>query len=408
MVFGPGLHVFPGGAVDPADRDPRLVARCAWGADACAGAWAGDLAPDDAIAHALAAVRELYEEAGILLADHGDQDIDGDGGPGGPIAPGVLEAAVESGEPLADIVERLDLVVRTDRLVPLSRWVTPRGGSTRRYDTRFFAAALPAGVAAQADPHEVAAHEWLAPEDALVAAEAGRILLWPPTATTVRQLVGARGLRDVEERLTPRGPTAPPEVDMVRPGCTRVRLHGAGGIPGSRVDCWLIGHREVLVVDPGDPGEAALDAITDAVAAQGGRIGGIVLTAAVPDHAAGALMLADRARVGVNVAVGAGSRWAAGLVAGPVVRIPDGAPVAGADVPVSALATPGTEPGQLALLVPSLGVVLVGDLDGPDPDRGTIGRTDSAAREVGRARVDDAVAALGATGRAVLRLPAHG
>ena len=70
MAFAPDVHVFPGGRVDAADADPGLLARCVTTADDAAAALGGDLAPDEALAAYVAAIREAFEEVGILLADH--------------------------------------------------------------------------------------------------------------------------------------------------------------------------------------------------------------------------------------------------------------------------------------------------------------------------------------------------
>jgi 8-oxo-dGTP pyrophosphatase MutT (NUDIX family) len=69
MAFAPDMHVFPGGRVDDADADPRLIARSAITPDEAAEALGGDLSPTAAIAAEIAAIREAFEEAGVLLAD---------------------------------------------------------------------------------------------------------------------------------------------------------------------------------------------------------------------------------------------------------------------------------------------------------------------------------------------------
>jgi 8-oxo-dGTP pyrophosphatase MutT (NUDIX family) len=117
----------------------------------CAAAWAGDLGPAAAVAAAVAALRELFEEAGVLLT------VD----PDGRLPDVVLVADARSrGATFAELVVGLDLRLRTDLLVPLSRWVTPPVDVPRRYDARFFVAALPDGVAVSPDAAEVIAHQW--------------------------------------------------------------------------------------------------------------------------------------------------------------------------------------------------------------------------------------------------------
>ncbi len=298
MAFGPGLHVFPGGAVDPPDRDPRLLGRLRVQPGLpVPGSHAGMFM--------VAAIRELFEEAGILLAT----------GPGGP-PPRALGIA------FVDLVLDGDLELRGDWLVPLSRWVTPPV-VPRRYDARFFVTRLPPGAVPAFDGREVAGHEWTTPRDALAAMAAGRIELWTPTSTTLQQLASARDLDDVRRHCSPRvvpdaagkatggEPDPTPCVDHPHPLVTRVHLGGAGGIPGQGVDAFLVGRDRVVVVDPGDPNDEAATAILGAAAERGSRIVGILLTAPVPDHAAGAEGLALRLGVPVHAGSGRIGCWSA-------------------------------------------------------------------------------------------------
>lgn len=385
MAFGPGLHVFPGGAVDDADHDPALAARSVLGAAGCADAWAGDLAPAAALAHAVAAIRELYEEAGVLLAE----DV------GGALPdPAAVEAAHGAGEGFASLVRRLDLRLRTDRLVPLSRWVTPPGAGSRRYDARFFVADAADGAGFRLDDREVAAHAWMTPAAAIDACRAERIELWAPTATTLAEVAGARGAADVRATLSPLGPALTPGVDAVAPGVVRVRIHGAGGIPGATACTYVIGRRRLVVVDPGDPNEPAAEAILAVAAGLGATIEAVVLTAPEPAHAAGTVGLAIRAGAEVWAGTGTGREVWYGIR-----HLADGELVPAGDVAVRAIETPGTHRSHLALDVPEAGVVLTGDLDGPG--RGCAGAEARDEPALGRSRA--AVASLG-RGR---RLGAH-
>ena len=154
MAFAGGAHVFPGGRVDPSDSDPALAARSVLAASDAAVALGGDLDPAAALAAHVAALRELFEEAGVLLADTGAS----------PARIGEGRSALLRGEvTLPDLALELDLTLRTDRLVPLSRWVTPVV-SPRRFDTRFFAALLPDGAEPSFEGGEVVGAR-LAPPD---------------------------------------------------------------------------------------------------------------------------------------------------------------------------------------------------------------------------------------------------
>jgi len=185
MKFAPGAYVFPGGSVDASDATPEI----GWyGPDPAEfGARLG--APAE-LARALvcAAVRETFEESGVLLAgpaDGGAVTAEFGSTMSGPSWQADRAAVIAGELTLAALLASRDLVIRADLLTPWTRWITPEGES-RRFDARFFVAALPAGQeptghAAEAD--EVA---WLRPADAIAAARAGDISLLPPTATTLK------------------------------------------------------------------------------------------------------------------------------------------------------------------------------------------------------------------------------
>jgi 8-oxo-dGTP pyrophosphatase MutT (NUDIX family) len=179
MKFAPGAYVFPGGAVDPAD----FGAEVGWRGPAPAEFGARLGAPAE-LARALvcAAVRETFEEAGVLLA--GPPDGGGLADPSGPSWE-ADRAALSSGTvTLAELLSRRGLVLRADLLVPWARWITPEG-ELRRFDARFFAAALPARQRPTGHEAESDQITWRRPAEAIEAARAGQIRLLPPTATTL-------------------------------------------------------------------------------------------------------------------------------------------------------------------------------------------------------------------------------
>ncbi|MCW5891025.1 MAG: NUDIX hydrolase [bacterium] len=179
-VTFPGVHAFPGGVVDPGDHvvpGARLPPDQAW-----APAGEGD-GPDDALPYWVAAVRELFEEVGILLSTRA----------GAPVAscdlPDLadLRARLHAGAPFAELLAEHDLTPATDALYYLARWITPKQ-NPRRFDTRFLVARLPDVQEACADGTETVSCRWFGPREALAAYESGAITLIPPTVRTLDDL----------------------------------------------------------------------------------------------------------------------------------------------------------------------------------------------------------------------------
>ncbi len=110
----------------------------------------------------------------------------------------------------------------------------------RRFDARFFAAALPAGADATLEGDEVVAHAWRRPTDALEAMADGRLAMWLPTSTTLQQLEHARSVEEIRARLAP-GTLGPVEVEEPVPGVTRIVMPAGGGVAGQPVCAYLAG-----------------------------------------------------------------------------------------------------------------------------------------------------------------------
>jgi len=185
MKFAPGAYVFPGGSVDPADYGAEV----GWhGPDPAEfGARLGATA-EMARALVCAAVRETFEEAGVLLAS-----APGGGPLADPAGPSWAadRAALTAGDvTLAELLSRRGLVLRADLLVPWARWITPEG-EPRRFDARFFAAAVPAGQLATGHAAESDHIAWLRPADAIESARGGQISMLPPTAATLNDFAVA-------------------------------------------------------------------------------------------------------------------------------------------------------------------------------------------------------------------------
>src|ERR1700727_3316399 len=180
MAFAPGAYVFPGGSVDARDADEEV----AWAGPDVA-AWGEILAAPPAQARALvcAAVRETFEESGVLLAGESPDSIVAD--TTGDDWEADRHALLDRSVSLAGLLARRRLVLRSDLLRPWSRWITPVV-EPRRYDTRFVAAALPAGQRTRDVSTEAAA--------VIEAGKRAEIQLWPPTAVTLAELAACGDL----------------------------------------------------------------------------------------------------------------------------------------------------------------------------------------------------------------------
>jgi 8-oxo-dGTP pyrophosphatase MutT (NUDIX family) len=172
MAFAGGMTVFPGGGVDSGDRpDPAR-----WrGPDPSWWAQRFGFSSDDAAALVVAAVRETYEECGVLLAE------------GGPVDPTARDDLVGRHRTLPQVLAEAGLDLRADLLLPWSRWVTP-DSEPRRYDTAFFVARLPDGQDADARTTEAVEATWWSPDDALAGGRRGELRLLPPTEHTLAEI----------------------------------------------------------------------------------------------------------------------------------------------------------------------------------------------------------------------------
>jgi len=190
QAFMGGAHVFPGGRLDASDGDPGLApylgGLCA--AEARRLLQEPDLPEATAIGLFVTAIRETFEEAGVLLAR---------GASGEPVDLAEPAAAgrfachrVELHRrrcTLTDLARREDIRYAADLLTPYAHWITP-ATEPRRFNTRFFLAGLPERQAAVHDRAELTESRWMTAGAALADHRAGRIALMPPTLKTVEEL----------------------------------------------------------------------------------------------------------------------------------------------------------------------------------------------------------------------------
>ena len=233
LEFAPGAYVFPGGSVDARDADPAsggpgparpISPPCSTCRRTAPGPWCAPRSGRRSRSPACcwpagASPTGLVRDSAALAADR--------------------HALLTGSTSLGEVLGRRGLVLRTDLLTPWARWITPEA-SPRRFDTWFFAAALPPGQTAtaaperdHADPGESESGTWLRPAAALEAARAGQITLLPPTAVTLGELAGHRDVAGILARrqvITPRLPKV-----IVEDGRVRLAMPQPGpGAPGGR------------------------------------------------------------------------------------------------------------------------------------------------------------------------------
>jgi 8-oxo-dGTP pyrophosphatase MutT (NUDIX family) len=216
LRFMGGHWVFPGGREAAADAQPDLLARIHAGVDAdrlarLRSAAGPPLPPVAALAAHVTACRETFEEAGVLLASRRD----GSACRGRALQQALALRADTARDParFREALERAKAWLDPARLVYWSHWITPLLGTQPRFDTRFFAVALPEGQVVHEDGGEAVASAWVDPAEACARAERGELQLAPPTLLTLLDLArAARSVGSVAALLLQEAGRAPPPV----------------------------------------------------------------------------------------------------------------------------------------------------------------------------------------------------
>ncbi|HEV2148669.1 MAG TPA: NUDIX domain-containing protein [Longimicrobiaceae bacterium] len=196
--FAADAWVFPGGMVDAADRDPALAERLDGPTPAEWSARLGLADAAEAQGYVAAALREAFEETGILLARP-----DGAGAPEGPPA-GSLEAAraalLDGTAGMRELAAANGVRLAGGELLYVAHWITPEP-EPRRYDTRFFVARVPRGAECAVHEAELVEARWLPPVEAVARFHSGELKMLPPTVRTLARLAEFRTLPELWEAL---------------------------------------------------------------------------------------------------------------------------------------------------------------------------------------------------------------
>jgi ribonuclease/clavin/mitogillin len=372
VPFMPGWHAFPGGGLGKGDVDlpvsgtPRALSGGTTAAIPVGLQLEGEDAPPDLVPGLVAAaLRELFEETGLLLAAPA-----GDEGPPSVIGQDLDLPAAAASDPaaLAAALRERGLALDASELVWAGRWLTPPFAPLR-FDNRFFLLHWPADSKPQPRvvPGELAEGEWITPAAALARWQAGDVIVAPPILHLLQVLAedgseaGLPRLHDpVEANL---GPFRRIEF---RPGVVLLPLRTPTLPPATHTNAFLLGTGPAVLVDPGSPWPAEqanlLAALISARDRLGRNVEAIWLTHHHPDHIGGAAAAAAALGVPIEahpetaaVLAGRGLAVRGTLVDGAVRELGDG-------FAVRVLHTPGHARGHVAFLVEGDGTLLCGDL----------------------------------------------
>jgi glyoxylase-like metal-dependent hydrolase (beta-lactamase superfamily II)/8-oxo-dGTP pyrophosphatase MutT (NUDIX family) len=390
----PEAWVFPGGTLDPGDYEAAIRQRIVGLDERTANRRLN--VSQDALAFWVAAARECFEEAGILLA------VDAQRRPlsAARVAGFVAERAALNNGSLRfnDFLARQDLYIPAGEMAYVAHWITP-AVQPRRFDTRFLLIQAPAVQTVAHDNHEIVSSLWLTPADALSQSRSGQINMVRATQSTLSELLpfgspraaishfqsvaqvvknrpcvaqGRDGRKIFGEGDAPYAEihwTDPEEsgqtsYDLVADTpkrldtyVTRVLAPNPGFMTGPGTNTYLVGAREKIVIDPGPDDPAHIAAILEAGA---GQIRWIVLTHTHRDHSPAANSLARA--TGAHIAGRPGGPDASHDAAPRFDRVlDDGDRVGGDECQLQALHTPGHASNHLCYLLPETRMLFTGD-----------------------------------------------
>jgi ribonuclease/clavin/mitogillin len=341
LAFAGGFYAFPGGKVDKADAAVPV-----------SGA-----SGQEAVLR-VAAARELFEEAGVLVAEGAER-------PGAEEARELRRALLEKRLTWEELLRRHGLALRAEDFPEAGRWVTPEFAPVR-FDTFFYLVEVPAWAQAEWWPGELAEAAWVKPAEALARWEQGTALLHPPALHVLRVMAGFDSPQGALARL--REPSHCPDFIAQRiefqQGVRVFPLRTATLPPATHTNAYILGNGELLLVDPGADDEAEVTrllALVEGLVADGLRPRAVLLTHHHGDHVGGARALKER----LGLPLWCHARTAERLD-GPVDRLlEEGEVLELAGTPVQrwrVLHTPGHAQGHLCLVDERTRAAVVGDM----------------------------------------------
>jgi endoribonuclease LACTB2 len=280
LRFFGGFVAFPGGKVG--SEDHQLAAR-----------W------PSLTGHHVAAVRELFEETGVLLA----RRMDGSFPPSSGELSGLRQELLDERLSFTDFLDRQQLALRPDDLQWIGILATP-AFSAVRFETHFFVATRPAGQDAEVWPGELARGFWASSAEALRQWTAGELLVSPPSVALLETLVRyTRSVRDLPWEVAylfdPLATGAMPPI-WFSPGVLMVPLRCDGLPPSSYTNAYRIGREIQYLIDPGPTDPKEQDQLLDVMErtqSEGEVLAGVILTHHHPDHIGAALRVSKTWRV---------------------------------------------------------------------------------------------------------------
>ncbi|MBI3650577.1 MAG: MBL fold metallo-hydrolase [Acidobacteria bacterium] len=345
LMFMPGFHAFPGGQVDPEDLHTPVI----------------NCSDEEGAIMRAAAVREFFEETGVLL-------IEGAGELASETRKAYRQALHEKSTSFKALLETEKLVIDGATLEASGRWVTPPM-APRRFDTFFYLTWLADNQEPHIEEGELTEGEWIRPLDAYARWQSGEIMMAPPTLHIIQTLAAnCHQPGTLKPALVAISRATNGDIRRMefKPGFFLWPVKTPTLPPATHTNCFIIGGKELLVIDPASPYEEeqkTLDTLLDGFIAEGRRVREIILTHHHPDHVGGVNYLSQRFGVGV-----AAHRLAAERLAGQVKVtrfIEDNELIEFDDLPdlrFRALHTPGHTRGHLCFYEETRGYVVTGDL----------------------------------------------